>query len=210
MTGKVGTVALHGEDALFRRALADALREAGMRVIEEMAADGDGAGRLAPDVVVCAHSGRRESAADAVERLLGSAPEARILLVAGSVVSGDVIEGLRAGACGYVLKDETPERIVAAVRAALAGHAPLAPAAATVVVDRLRAVPGAQRAGPELTPRERHVLERLAAGRRNDEIAADLEISVYTVKRHVSHLLAKLDVDNRTQAAVEATRRGLL
>jgi len=208
VTGNVGTVALHGEDALFRRALGDALREAGMHVVET-GADGDGAGRLAPDVVVRDHSGRRESAAAAVKRLLGSAPEARILLVASSVVPGDVIEGLRAGACGYVLKDESPERIVAAVKAALAGRASLAPAAATVVVDRLRAAP-AQGAGPELTPRERHVLERLAAGRRNDEIAADLEISVYTVKRHVSHLLAKLGVDNRTQAAVEATRRGLL
>jgi DNA-binding NarL/FixJ family response regulator len=210
VAGNVGTVALDGEDALFRRALADALREAGMRVVEEMAADGDGALASDADVVVVTHSGRRGPVGDAVRRLRGPAPEARILLVAGSVVPEDVIECLRAGACGYVLKDESPERIVAAVRAALEGQAALAPAAAAVVVDRLRAAPGVDGARPDLTPRERHVLGRLAAGRRNDEIAADLEISVYTVKRHVSHLLAKLGVENRTQAVVEATRRGLL
>lgn len=212
MSSEAGTVALVGDDALFRRALADALRGDGLRVLEDPShlAGGAAAPEPSPDVVVVAPSPGRREAAAAVKRLSEAAPEARILLVAGSVVPDDVIEALRAGACGYVLKDESPERIVAAVRAAAAGHAALAPAAATVVVDRLRAAPAADGAGPELTPRERHVLARLAAGRRNDEIAAELEISVYTVKRHVSHLLAKLGVDNRTQAAVEATRRGLL
>lgn len=213
MGREVGTVAVLGEDALFRRALRDVLREAGMRVVAEAPDFADGGAALAkdsPDVVVAALSRRGTSVADAVGRLRATVPESEVLLVASSVVPADVVDALRAGACGYVLKDERPERIVAAVRAAMEGGAPLAPAAATAVVKQLRAVPAADGAGPELTPRERHVLERLAAGRRNGEIAEELGISVYTVKRHVSHLLAKLGVENRTHAAVEATRRGLL
>lgn len=213
MTREIGTVAILGEDALFRHALRDLLRDAGMRVVAEasdVADDGAAATEAPVDVVVAILARHGTPVGRAVRRLREAAPKARILLVAGSVVPADVVEALRAGACGYVLKDEPPERIAAAVRAAMEGEAPLSPAAAAVVVEQLRAAPGADGAGPELTPRERHVLERLAAGRRNGEIAEELEISVYTVKRHVSHLLTKLGVENRTRAAVEATRRGLL
>jgi DNA-binding NarL/FixJ family response regulator len=209
----VTVVLLGGEDALFRRALGERLEGAGMRVSEAGADWGEverAAAEVNPDVVVAIRARRREPIADLVSRLRDAAPSAPLLLVAGSLAASEAVGALRAGARGYVLKDESPDLIVAAVRAAVAGQATLSAAAAADVVEGLRAAAGVDGVGPELTPRERHVLERLAAGCRNGEIADQLEISVYTVKRHVSHLFAKLGVENRTQAAVEATRRGLL
>jgi len=130
-------------------------------------------------------------------------------MLASSLDAGEVERAIQAGACGYLLKDDSAAEIVAAVRTAAAGGSPLSPPVAAALVTQLRG-PLQDNGAPELTTRELHVLQLLGAGRRNVEIAEDLAISVYTVKRHVSHLLRKLGAANRTQAAVEATRRGLL
>lgn len=198
---------------MFRHGIRDLLEEVGIRIAgearnaEEAVAQ---AVELTPDAIVMAVKLRGTSGVEATRRIREAVPGARVLMLANSFDSADIDGAIRAGAQGYVLKDDSPQGIVAAIRAAAAGESPLSPRIATGLLGHLRAEPANDGAKPELTARERNVLELLAAGRRNTEIAEDLSISVYTVKRHVSHLFAKLEVGNRTQAAVEATRRGLL
>ena len=124
----------------------------------------------------------------------------------------DVNEAILAGASGYLLKDAPITEIVSGIAAASRGEALLSPAIAGNLLARI----GASAAGPSsglhllLTDRERDVLELMAAGRDNPQIAEELFISVQTVKNHVSNILAKLEVENRIQAAVYAVQRGLV
>lgn len=205
-------VLLVDDDAMFRRAARDLLEAAGFRIVGE-ASRADQAIALAldltPDVVVTAVGLRGISGIEATRRIRESLPEARVLMLTKSRESADMDAAIHAGAGGYMLKGDPPEKIVAAVRAAAAGEAPLSPHVASMLIGRLQTESSNGAKPPEFTARERSVLELLAAGRRNAEIAESLSISVNTVKRHVSNLLAKLGVENRTQAAVEATRRGL-
>ena len=123
-----------------------------------------------------------------------------------------LVEGLKSGAAGYILKEATRRELLTAVRQALRGESPLDPGLAAQLLQRLRGET-ARRAGtfPEqLTPREREVLQLLAQGQSNREIGRNLGISVGTVKVHVEHIIAKLGVSDRTQAAVRAAGLGLL
>jgi DNA-binding NarL/FixJ family response regulator len=123
-----------------------------------------------------------------------------------------VIEALRAGASGYLLKDAPLEEIAAGIRAAAAGQSAISPRVAGAVVMSVRASsPEPQRlAMPALSSREREVLVLLAQGCDNAEIARRLFLSPSTVKNHVSKLLEKLGVDNRVQAATFAARHDLV
>lgn len=109
---------------------------------------------------------------------------------------------LRAGALGYVRKDAEPEVLLAAVRRVAGGKPYFDPGITTQLVHAA--------ASDELTAREVGVLRQLALGRSNKEIAASLAISDETVKTHVGHVLGKLQADNRTQAIVQALKRGLI
>jgi DNA-binding NarL/FixJ family response regulator len=125
----------------------------------------------------------------------------------------DVTAAITAGASGYVIKDSPIDDVITAIRAAASGTAWLSPRAARAVLDRIRrehveAGPAPQTPGEELSPREVEVLELVARGLDNNEIAAELCISPRTAKNHVSSILAKLGVTNRIQAAVY-WRRGL-
>ena len=149
-----------------------------------------------------------EVAQQAQERV----PRLIVVLLTMSTVGEDVSHALSAGVDGYLLKDAAPGEIVAGVRAAAAGGYPISPQVARVVVDQAR------RAGPELdgaaalelSSRELDVLKLVAEGKGNDDIARALYISPRTAKNHVSAVLLKLGVENRTQAAVYAVRRGLI
>jgi DNA-binding NarL/FixJ family response regulator len=126
----------------------------------------------------------------------------------------NVFEAIKAGAQGYVLKDSPPEDTVAAVRAVARGEALLPPAIAARVIAEFSRI-SAQRAVDlkvfsELTDREREVLRLIGNGKRNREIAQDLFISEKTVKNHVSNILWKLQVNDRTEAALFAARQGLV
>lgn len=213
MAIEVVTAVLVDEDALFRRGLRDLLEASGVEVLGE-APDAEAAmplaGASSPDVIVLDAGGRRAPTTGSVGRLYEAAPTAAVLVLAASLVPDAVVDAIRAGAAGYLLKEAGPEGIVTAVQDAAGGGSPLSPAVAALLLEQLRTAPRPDRNRPDLTARERHILARLAAGSRNSEIADELSISTHTVKRHVSHLLAKLGVENRTQAAVEATRRGLL
>jgi NarL family two-component system response regulator LiaR len=113
---------------------------------------------------------------------------------------------LRGGAAGYLLKDVEPAELVQAIRSAYTGQAPLSPTIATRVVEEIAAGGGAPAQLDDLTPRERDVLVLIAKGRSNKVIALELGVAEKTVKTHVSHILAKLDLTDRTQAALYAVR----
>ena len=116
----------------------------------------------------------------------------------------DILGAVEAGASGYLLKDAPPHELIAAVRAAAAGESALAPVIASRLLDRMRA--------PQvsLSSREIEVLELVAAGRSNTEVATELFVSETTVKSHLAHIFSKLDVSSRTAAVSAARRRGIL
>jgi DNA-binding NarL/FixJ family response regulator len=173
------------------------------------AADGagcvDAALQLHPDVVLL---DLRMPGSDGVEALRGLRSEgspARVLVITSFTEPSAVLPAVRAGAAGYVYKDVDPPALAAAIRAVHAGHVLLHPD-----VAQLLAAGEAQPAGVRLTARERQVLTELARGRSNREIARALTLSEKTVKTHVSAILTKLGVQDRTQAALYAVRSGLV
>jgi DNA-binding NarL/FixJ family response regulator len=206
-------VLLVDEDAMTRRGVRDMLEDVGISIAGEAHTAEEAIAKSAelyPEVVLMAVEMKGASGIETTRRICEAAPERRVLMLSNWDGSADARGALRAGACGYLLKDDSPQEIVAAVRAAAAGGMPLSPRVAAGLLGHLRDGPASGDALPRLTAREQSVLELLATGRRNSQIAEDLSISTSTVKRHVSHVFAKLGVENRTQAAVQATRRGLL
>ena len=168
--------------------------------------------RTAPDVVVMDLNLPGMSGIEATRRLAACAPQTRVLVLTISVADSDVVEAILAGACGYLLKDATIDEIVAGVEAAAAGESLLSPRVATGLLERLRELTrdGGSEHQTELTEREVEVLRLVAEGMDNHEIAQVLFISPQTAKNHVSNILAKLQLENRIQAAVHAVRRGLV
>jgi two-component system NarL family response regulator len=156
---------------------------------------------IVPDVVLMDLQMPVMHGADAIAAILRVAPEARIVVLTTFEGDEDIHRALALGARGYLLKDAVGSEILGTIRAVHAGqrHVPAAVAA------RL-----AGRPERELTEREVQVLELIAAGMSNKEIAAELSISEGTVKSHVNAILAKLDAPDRTAAAMIALRRGIL
>ncbi|MEV4736604.1 MULTISPECIES: response regulator transcription factor [unclassified Microbacterium] len=135
-------------------------------------------------------------------RALEAAPY--VLVLTNYDSDADILGAVEAGASGYLLKDAPPHELTAAVRAAAAGESALAPVIASRLLDRMRA--------PQvsLSGREIEVLELVASGRSNTEVAEMLFISETTVKSHLAHIFSKLDVSSRTAAVSAARRRGIL
>ncbi len=129
-------------------------------------------------------------------------PRARVLIFSTFARDDEIQAALDAGALGYLQKSAGRAELIAAIRLVARDGRSLPPE----VARRL----AAQRLGPAITPREREILVLIAAGRANKEIAAELGVSEDTVKRHVSHILEKLDVNDRAQATAEAIRRGIV
>jgi len=181
----------------------------GIEVVGE-AADGEQAvaraARLRPDVVLLDLVMPVLDGLGAIERILARDPDARILVLTSFAGEDQVLPALRAGAAGYLLKDADPAEVERAVRAVAAGESPLDPAVAGRVLRAVR--PGSDPVAA-LTPREREVLGLLARGLTNRQIARELVVAEKTVKTHVSAVLAKLGVADRTQAALLAVREGL-
>lgn len=143
------------------------------------------------------------AATEAIRREL---PETEILALTSVLEDTAVVEIMRAGAIGYLLKDVDGDELCRAIRAAAAGRVQLAPEAAALLLHELRALDHAE----PLTERETEVLRLLARGQSNREIASSLHLKEETVKTHVSKILSKIGVRSRTQAAIYAIRNGLL
>ena len=139
-------------------------------------------------------------------------PATSVILVTMHANPEYLFEALKAGAAGYVLKDVSQRELISAVQKVLHGESILNQELMARLLQRLaRETPGQEDLPPgRLSPREREVLELLTKGQTNREIARKLTVSVSTVKIHVEHILAKLGVSDRTQAAVRATEMGLL
>lgn len=206
-------VLLVDDHDLFRVGLRELLEEEGFTVDD--ASSGEAAVRrcrtMRPDVVVMDLNMPGMSGIEATREVLAVHPGAGVLMLTVAADDERVLEAIRAGAVGYLLKEARLAEIVAGVKAAAEGRWPIAPRVAGALVASVReSVVGGPPAEVEaLTERERAVLSLLAEGYDNAEIASRLFVSPSTVKNHVSSVLAKLGLANRVQAAAYAVRHGL-
>jgi two-component system, NarL family, response regulator LiaR len=163
-----------------------------------------------PDVVLMDLVMPGMDGVEAIRRITAEHPPARVIALTSFLDDDKVFPAVRAGAAGYLLKDVGPQELVRAIRTVYGGEALLHPAVAARLMEEF-AAPG-RRPLPvdDLTPRERDVLRELARGRSNKRIALELRISEATVKIHVSNVLRKLGVADRTQAALHAVQAGLV
>ena len=148
---------------------------------------------------------------EATRQIVASDDSARILILTTFDLDEYVYEALRAGASGFVLKDDPPEQLIAAVRTVAAGDALLSPAVTRRVINQFTRVPrpSPPRELAELTEREREIFALIADGLSNAEIGARLYISDTTVKTHITHIFQKLGLRDRVQAVVLAYRTGI-
>jgi DNA-binding NarL/FixJ family response regulator len=202
------------DDESFRNGLAELLTLHGLDVVATArdARDAIDVSRmLRPDVVLMDVHMPGANGIEATPAVLQAWPEAKVVMLTVSGDGTDVLEALLAGATGYLVKGTEPGALVAGIRAAAAGDALLSPGLATTLLGRVQAVtPVAAREGAVLSERELDVLRLLAAGKANIDIARELFLSPYTVRNHISSILAKLQIANRTEAAAYAIRRGLV
>ena len=181
-----------------------------IEVVGEAADSAEGVARaeeLRPDVVLMDVKMPGMDGIEALRKLRELANPARVLIVTSFTEQRTVVPALRAGASGYVYKDIDPDALAGAIRSVHAGHVLLQPEVAGALLSQDEAPSGTGR-GSTLTEREREVLGLIADGRSNREIARALVLSEKTVKTHVSNILMKLDLADRTQAALWAVRHG--
>ncbi len=189
----------------------------GIDVVGE-AADGlqalDQAVALAPDVILMDLVMPRLDGVAAMRKLRERSPASRVIVLTSFLDDSRLMPAVQAGAAGYLLKDVEPAELARAVRTAGSDQAMIDPTVAARLLRTLSepgpAIHRGNDSGADLTPREHEVLELIAAGRSNKRIAIELGIAEKTVKTHVGHLMAKLGVADRTQAALLAVRRGLV
>ena len=171
------------------------------------------AGRLKPDVVLM-DIRMPELDGIAATRAITTAYPARVLVLTTYDLDEYVYDALQAGASGFLLKDTPPAQLADGIRAVAAGEALLAPTVTRRLIEEFARVGPARRIRPaeldELTPRELEVLQLVARGMSNAEIAAELFLSETTVKTHVTHVLGKLGLRDRVQAVVLAYESGLV
>lgn len=163
--------------------------------------------RESPDVVLMDLQFGSQSpttGVDATRRIRALEAPPYVLVLTNYDSDADILGAVEAGASGYLLKDAPPHELTAAVRAAAAGESALAPVIASRLLDRMRAP------RVSLSSREIEVLELVAAGRSNSEVADALFVSETTVKSHLAHIFSKLDVSSRTAAVSAARRKGIL
>lgn len=208
-------ILLADDHTLFRRGLAQLLAAEDDLTVVGQAADGTEVCRLAqelqPDLILMDLDMPRCNGFEAISRILAEQPGALIVALTYSAGEKDAVEALRRGAQGYLLKDMEPDVLCEKIREAVRGESPIAGTIARKVVLGLQVPapsPSASAAG-KLTPREVQILKLVAAGATNKEIGGKLFLAENTVKNHLKHILAKLGVENRTQAVAWAVQEGV-
>ena len=208
------SVVIADDHAVVRRGLRTFLElQDDVEVVGEAADGGEAVAavdRLGPDVVLIDLVMPGVDGIEAIRRIRERRPATRVIVLTSFVDDDKLFPAVRAGAAGYLLKDVQPQEIVAAIRAVHAGESLLHPAAAARLMAEVAADGERRDPHARLTAREREVLALVARGLPNKLIARELGVSEKTVKTHVSNVLGKLDLTDRTQAALYAVREGLV
>lgn len=202
-------VMLVEDHSLMRRTLREIINTEEDIYLAAEAADGqtavDRALSARPDIILMDIDLPESSGIEATREIVRWMPQTRVIMLTVSSAEEDLFESLRAGASGYITKDARRGDIVEAIRAGSQGALPLTPAMATRLLAHFRSLPpaGAPESLAVLSEREREVVTLLAAGLRDKEIAHQLLISPATVKKHVEHILRKLQVRTRAEATAK-------
>jgi NarL family two-component system response regulator LiaR len=210
------TVLVVDDDDAFRASLRELLSAHGLDVVGD-AGDGKTAleliATLAPDVVLMDLHMPYLDGIETTRQLVESSPASAVVMLTVSSGEADVLEALLVGARGYLLKGSTPDALVAGIQAAARGESLLSAGVASALLSRLRSERDGAVADVSamefLSPRELEILRLIATGRHNEDIAEQLHISPFTVRNHISNVLRKLHLENRTQAAAYAIRNRL-
>ena len=166
--------------------------------------------RLQPDVILMDLVMPELDGIEAIRRISAAQPDVRILVLTSFAGEDKLFPAIKAGALGYHLKDSSPDELVEAIRQVHAGESSLHPVIARKVLQELSHPSGRPPTPDPLTPREIEVLRCLALGYSNRQIAQELSISVRTVTTHIRNIMDKLNLANRTQAALYAVERGIV
>jgi RNA polymerase sigma factor (sigma-70 family) len=212
------SVMIVDDDDLMREGLRAVLSSDERIEVVEEAADGRVAVQRArharPDVVLMDVRMPELDGIAATAELLAAAPASRVMILTTFEDDSYILGALRAGASGFLLKRSSPENLIAAIHTVAAGEALLSPSVTQRLIDHVARHPviaeGANPQLDELTPREREVLELIAQGLSNREIAAELTVEETTVKSHVKRVLMKLQARDRVQAVIFAYESGLV
>lgn len=207
-------VLIADDQTLFRVGLARLLEEDPRVEIVGQAGDGAEAVKLAssllPDVVLMDLKMPNLDGIEATRQIAASHPGVKVLLLTTFEADNHVIQALKAGASGYILKDSKPDSIVSSLLAVMAGERVMASAVANRVLEMLTGTTTPKEFYDGLTGREIEILKLLAGGMANKQIAYKLKISEKTVRNHVSNMYEKLNIYDRSQAVLYAVRKGLV
>ena len=207
-------VLIADDQTLFRVGLARLLEEDPRVEIVGQAGDGAEAvklaGSVAPDVILMDLKMPNLDGIEATRQVLAKYPSVKVLLLTTFEADNHVIQALKAGASGYILKDSRPDSIVSSLLAVMAGERVMASAVANRVLEMLTGTTTPKEFYDGLTGREIEILKLLAGGMANKQIAYKLKISEKTVRNHVSNMYEKLNIYDRSQAVLYAVRKGLV
>jgi DNA-binding NarL/FixJ family response regulator len=207
-------VLIADDQTLFRSGLARLLAEDPRLTLVGQAADGvdavKKAAALKPDIVLMDLKMPGLDGVEATAQIVASQPDVKVLILTTFDADRYVLQALRAGATGYVLKDSEPAAISSSIMAVLSGERVMAGAVANRVLDMLTGASTPKAFYDGLTAREVEILKLMATGKPNKQIAFSLKISEKTVRNHISHIYEKLQIYDRAQAVLYAVRKNLV
>ncbi len=207
-------VLIADDQTLFRSGLARLLQEDPRITLVGEAANGreavEKAAALKADVVLMDLKMPGMDGVESTAKITADQPGVKVLILSTFDADSYVLQALRAGACGYVLKDAQPAAIVSSIIAVLAGERVMAGAVANRVLDMLTGASTPKEFYDGLTSREVEILKLMASGKPNKQIAFTLKISEKTVRNHISHIYEKLEIYDRSQAVLYAVRKALI
>lgn len=207
-------VLIADDQTLFRSGLARLLAEDPRLTLVGQAADGvdvvKKAAALKPDIVLMDLKMPGLDGVEATAKIVASQPDVKVLVLTTFDADRYVLQALRAGASGYVLKDSEPVAIASSIMAVLSGERVMAGAVANRVLDMLTGASTPKEFYDGLTAREVEILKLMATGKPNKQIAFSLKISEKTVRNHISHIYEKLQIYDRAQAVLYAVRKNLV
>jgi len=211
---RVARVLIADDQTLFRSGLARLLDEDPRITLVGQAADGLDAVKktaaLKPDVVLMDLRMPGLDGAEATQQIVRDHPDVKVLILSTFEADTYVLQALKAGASGYILKDAEPSAVASSIMAVLSGERVMAGAVANRVLDMLTGASTPKEFYDGLTAREVEILKLIARGQANKQIAFNLKISEKTVRNHISHIYEKLQIYDRSQAVLYAVKKALV